>query len=280
MGGLMISQRVIPSYQGVFYERGPNHLYLPPHAMLRPYISNYTVSFPTQNEMPDDYTILPTASCTLVVSVHDGGIISRLRGVNTRACKVGVHANKMKLLLLIEFHPGGLYPFLPVNQQELLDASVSLDLLDNRLKHSVENALEDAGSIQVLVDGLDGIFLSLLAGHERNEAVASVMRHILMRRGEASIRELSEQTHYSPKHMGRLFTLHIGASPKLFSRVVRVNHAIHLLQGRPANITGVAAQAGYFDQPHFIHDFKSICSLTPQEYLKRMSVFYNDRFKI
>lgn len=276
----MISQQDIRTYQGMAFERGANHLYLPPHALLRPYISHYTLSFPTAEEMPDGYTILPSASCTLVVSVNGSGMISRLRGVNTQAVTVGAHANKMKLLLLVEFRPGGLPPFLPVDQQELVDTSVGMDALDRQLAASVEHMLESSCSIHSLIDGLDTFFLSVLVRNERNEAVAQMLQFILLRRGEVAMTELAGQFHYSPKHIGRLFARHVGASPKVFSRIVRANHAIRLLQVLPASIAGVAAQAGYFDQPHFVHDFRSICGLTPQEYLGRMSFFYNDRFKM
>lgn len=140
----MISQEDIKTYRGLFFIRGGSHLYVPPHALLRPYISNYTFSFPTPQAMPDEYTVLPSASSTLVVSADGKGIVSRLRGVNTQACRVGTHANRMKLLTLIEFRPGGLYPFIQVGQQELLDQSIDLDALDAGLAHTVQNALIDA----------------------------------------------------------------------------------------------------------------------------------------
>lgn len=75
------------------------------------------------------------------------------------------------------------------------------------------------------------------------------------------------------KQISRLFFRHVGTSPKMFSRIVRANYALRLLQNQPQRSADVAAQAGFFDQPHFIHDFKMICGLTPQEYRRNMSVF-------
>ncbi len=275
----MVSQQELAAYQGVSFERGANHLYLPSHPLLQPHISHYTVSFPTANDMPDSYAILPSASCTLVVSVGSASMHSRLRGVNTQACIVGTHANKMKLLLLIEFRPGGLRPFLQIDQQELMDISVGMELLDRPLMLAVEHVLEQATDIGALIDGLDGVFLSRLAKRASNHAVTQILRYIQLRRGEAAIGELACQFHYSPRQIGRMFAYHVGAGPKEFSRIVRVNHAIRILQDKLSSVADVAAQAGYFDQPHFVHDFRSICGLTPQDYLKKMSVFYNERYK-
>ncbi len=276
----MITQEDLKLFRGAAFTHADDHLYAPPHVLLRPYISNYTVSFPTPQAMPDAYTILPSASCTLVVSVDGSNIVSRLRGVNTVACPVGAHANRMRLLVLIEFRPGGLHPFLPVDQQELLDTSVGLDILSAGLARQVRDALESAPGIQALLEALDGIFLGLLCSREQDRRVAAILRGILARHGEVAIGELAREVHYSEKQLRRVFLHHVGASPKLFSRVARVNYALRLLQRRPARLTDVAAQAGYFDQPHLIHDFQTICGLTPQQYQREMSVFYNDRFKM
>jgi len=53
---------------------------------------------------------------------------------------------------------------------------------------------------------------------------------------------------------------------------------LRLLQNLPVNHVDVAAQTGFFDQPHFIHDFRAILGLTPQKYICNMSDFYNDEF--
>lgn len=131
-----------------------------------------------------------------------------------------------------------------------------------------------------MIDALDGIFLRLLQEKGHDGRITAIMRNILMRHGEVSMRELSDDVHYSQKHLSRLFLHHVGTSPKMFSRVVRVNYALKLMQNLPTTFTDVAAQAGYFDHPHFIHEFQTICGLTPKEYKQNMSIFYNDSFKM
>lgn len=280
----MLLQESIKCYQGDVLARGSSFLYIPPHRLLQPYISNYTISFPTPQSMPDGYTVLPTASSTLVISVSTDNIISVLRGVNIKACNVGAHANKMKLLLLVEFHPGGLYPFFRMDQWEVADSSFTLDGLDKALAQTLEDVLMASGHVKVLVNALDRIFIARLPERNQRDTGVSfpgILCDIIHRHGNINARELSSEFCYSEKHVRRLFLRYVGASPKTFSRIVRVNYALRLLQLPPQRvIADVAAEAGFFDQPHLIHDFKSICGLTPQAYIQNMSVFYNDWFKM
>lgn len=276
----MISLESIAGYKGAALSRGSNFLYIPPHSLLQPYIANYTISFPTPQSMPDEYTILPTASSTLTMIMSADAIFYGLRGVNTKACHVGSYANKMKLLLLVEFHPGGLYPFLRIDQLELVDTSFALDELDKKLVQTLEKEFMRSGSIETLVEALDRLFIARLTDSHAGRGVSALMRSIAERHGNIGTRELSSQFGYSEKQTCRLFLRHVGTSPKTFSRIVRVNYSLRLLKNQPQHFADVAAQAGFFDQPHFIHDFKTICGMTPQEYRRNMSVFYNDPFKM
>lgn len=67
----MISLESMRRYRGAVLMGGGSFLYLPPHQALQSYIANYTITFPTPQTMPEDYTILPTASTTLIIAVVD-----------------------------------------------------------------------------------------------------------------------------------------------------------------------------------------------------------------
>lgn len=230
--------------------------------------------------MPDEYTILPTASSTLVLSVTNDTIISAVRGVNTIACNVGSYANRMKLLLLIEFRPGGLFPFIKIDQTELADASFSLNDLDHTLKQPLEDVLIRSNSIGSVVTALNGILIDRLASYQSNHIIVPFLQLIVRRHGNIGTHSLSREFCYSEKHIRRLFLQHVGTGPKAFSRIVRTNYALQLIQKRQRSFAAVASEAGFFDESHFIRDFEAICGLTPLEYEKKMSVFYNDVYKL
>ncbi len=273
----MISKADIECYQGVSLSRGDDFLYVAPHALLRPYISCYTISFP--NNMPDRYLILPSASSTMVISADDRAVFGALRGVNTKICDVGNYANKMEFLLLIEFHSGCLFPLIRANQSQFVDISFELKDIDKSLMQAIQNELVKSESIDTLITSLDTLFLNRLEDFHAEKIIAAMKNKILVCNGDISIRDLSYEFFYSEKHIRRLFLQYIGTSPKIFTRIVRVNYALQLLQKKNMRFTDIAVKAGFFDQSHFIHDFTSVCGVTPREYMKSMSVFYNDTYK-
>lgn len=276
----MIALKDVQRYQGPALIRGPGSVYVAPHPLLSPYIANYTVTCPSHGAMADDYTILPTASATLSYAIGNNAVTGGLRGINTKAVTVGSHANQFETLLLIEFHPAGLYPLIRIPQSELLDASFAFAHLSAQLNQEILDAVNAAEGIHSLKSRLDRLFLSRLADAAIHPSLLNAVKVIMDMHGAVSGHALSQTVFLSERQLERIFMQHLGTGVKTFSRIVRVNHSLHLLQAADGSISGLAAEAGYHDQSHFIRDFQALCGITPQGYLKRMSVFYNDAFKM
>jgi len=65
-------------------------------------------------------------------------------------------------------------------------------------------------------------------------------------------------------------------TPKQYCRIRRFQRALTMTnRGRPVDWTGVALDCGYFDQAHFIHDFRSFAGLTPTAYQSARTAFQN-----
>jgi len=227
-----------------------------------------------------DYTILPSASATLCYSIGADGIAGGLRGVNTKPAVVGAAANRLGLLVLIEFRPGGLYPLLRIPQTELLDSGFPFQDIDAGLHRRILGAVAASRGITSLKECLDGIFLSRLSDARQNPQLCQAMKHIRASGGTMGCRRLSGEVFLSERELGRIFGQQLGVGVKTFSRIVRINRAVKLLQRSGGTMASVAAGAGFFDQSHFIRDFHSLCGTTPKAYTERMSIFYNDAYKL
>lgn len=85
------------------------------------------------------------------------------------------------------------------------------------------------------------------------------------------VAEIREPTGLSEKAFTMLFRDRVGLTPKPYMRVRRLRAAMRRLecgQGRGADL---AADLGYFDQPHFIREFRSFAQTSPTGYLQSRS---------
>jgi AraC-like DNA-binding protein len=91
---------------------------------------------------------------------------------------------------------------------------------------------------------------------------------IIRSRGTLHVNDLSKDTGYSSRYMIKAFERYIGASPKLFSRIIRFQHVLGLLEGNHYKETlEHIFELGYFDQNHFIKEFKEFSLTTPKKYI-------------
>lgn len=81
------------------------------------------------------------------------------------------------------------------------------------------------------------------------------------------VRKIQLETGFSHTHFIQLFREQVGLTPKLFSRVRRFQALMARIEkGFPVNWAELAADTGYFDQAHLIHDFREFAGVTPLEF--------------
>jgi len=93
---------------------------------------------------------------------------------------------------------------------------------------------------------------------------------------EMSIGAMTGATGLSAKRFIGHFKTAVGMTPKSYSRVLRFQRAVALAErGHRLDWTRVALETGYFDQAHFIHDFRSFAGITPTHYQGARTEFRN-----
>lgn len=92
-----------------------------------------------------------------------------------------------------------------------------------------------------------------------------------------TVSSLADIACLSKRHYERIFDEAVGMNPKEYSRVVRFQKALWLMQNGEQDFAGIAAECGFSDQSHFIRDFKAMSGHTPRT-LSRYCLPYSDLF--
>ena len=80
------------------------------------------------------------------------------------------------------------------------------------------------------------------------------------------VSKISDSLGYSERHINSVFKCDFGVPVKQYSNIIRMQSAIEQL--RQADVMDVVSDLGYYDQAHFIHDFKRYTGLTPKGFLR------------
>lgn len=177
----------------------------------------------------------------------------------------------------VSFAPGGTRAFFAEPADALAGGDIPLDALwpardAARLREQLLAAASPAHALDVLE--------AALAAHWRDRplhrAVAAGLAGFQAAPDVARVATAAHAAGLSPRRFAEHFRRDVGLTPKQFCRVARFQRALTEAHG-PAEVdwAGVAASCGYFDQAHFIHDFRAFSGLTPTGYRAGRTAFRN-----
>lgn len=249
--------------------------YLLPRKNLKSLISNFTITFPNRTIIPDNYSIMPHGSVTLVLFYYNTELHSFLFGPTTKSIKVGNIANQCEIIFIIEFQPAGFSTLKNLNQNELTDKIIPFSSIDFSLDTGIKKIFKNSTSVDELLSEIETEILQNIMFQYPKE-LHSAINLIIQMEGIISSSEVSDKTHYCSRHLNRLFNLYLGMSIKTFSRLVRINKSFHLLHDTTNTLATICEKLGYYDVSHFVKDFKIVCNITPQDFRNNMSDFYSE----
>ena len=93
--------------------------------------------------------------------------------------------------------------------------------------------------------------------------VQAAIAQIEASQGRLRIETLANDLKVSRQHLGTLFRSQVGISAKLFARICRFQHSVAALRAGEQDFAGLAAEHGYTDQAHLVHEFRDLGGVTP-----------------
>lgn len=170
----------------------------------------------------------------------------------------------------VRFYPYSFAHFVSTPILELADKETTLsDLFGEAVAQSLETKIIEAANTKARIEIIEQFLLDRL--HQPSvidQIVKSTVEVLTQTKGNASINTILKGDLSKRRNLERNFAKQVGISPKQLGRIIRLQTALKLLLNKTdENLTQIAYESDYYDQAHFIKDFKSFTGTNPREYL-------------
>ncbi len=178
-------------------------------------------------------------------------------------------------IFVVRFHPNGFLPFTTIPIKEMENTPIYLERLFGRKGKELETRILNASNTSKKIKIIESFLLERLNNKKlTDKVVKSTIETISTANGQLSINELSKHNNLSRRILARKFSSTVGLSPKKLSKIIRLQTTLKTLLNKEVyKLTDLAYENEYFDQAHFIKDFKEFTGITPKE-------FYGDDLKM
>ena len=269
--------------------------HIEPHYLLKKHIDKMWLFTSSGKMFADDMRlVVPNGNIKLTLS-YQNGIVAEINGKNFASKEhditltgvidvpvtLDVEKHNFSETIGIEFNPQNAYRFFhfPLNEIQNHIYSVS-DLLGNGGKQLVEQ-ISNTASVQEKIILLQRFLLSQLSLNAEDLIFDFCIDKITTSKGKVAIKELERKTGYSSRWLNMKFMDKLGISPKNLASIVRFKHYYQgLISGNNNPFLKNDYYEFYYDQSHFIKDFKRFTGLPPTKYLKQINDFGETYYKV
>lgn len=166
------------------------------------------------------------------------------------------------------FLPEGLTPFLDMPVSALENKAVSIKDVFGEKGTMVEKEVMAANDNQQRIKIIEAFLLSRLAEPQAIDTITKACVEVIFQsQGQLGVVELADKVKMNRRNMERKFVAAIGMSPKQLSRVARLQATLKMLEEKKfTSLTSLAYENGYYDQAHFIKDFREFTGMSPKQF--------------
>lgn len=246
----------------------------PRSAALRPFIASFHYNESDLAQAVE--RILPNGQAHLMINLDEDefrtyggagcGALQRSRGAvlaGPHGRATAIDTREQRRLVAVEFRPGGAAAFLQMPLSEACDQIVDIDEFWGGQGRVLRERLLDARAPSRMFGLLESVLLDRFAVPPDRAMLAAAR---MLERG-LTLADTRTRLGLLPKTFVRRFREHTGLTPKRYARVRRLQAVVGSVCRRgEVDWSGIAADFGYADQAHLIHDFRDLTGLTPTAY--------------
>ena len=169
----------------------------------------------------------------------------------------------------IYLYPHAIPLLFNIPASELTNQMVELDVLNREQGSQLEDQILNSTSDEHRIALVEAFIENKLNRNPLPKLpVFDALKYILQASELPRVRQLSSDCFLSERQLERQFYKYAGFPPKQFIRISRFHRAMQFYGHQEFSLTDVALTCGYYDQSHFINDFKQFSGLNPKVYFK------------
>lgn len=233
---------------------------------------------------------LPNGDVEILIDFHDGpqyiydnNSLKEIQachhvwtsGVRTEPITIPSGTNAS--MMVVAFKKGMAAPFFPFPMNEIKDSVVDADLVWGNDFADIRERMLGTKDINVRFLMMEHFLVSkFVSKMDLNPCVAFAIREMTERPDALNIARMNAQIGYSQKHFTEMFRKSVGVNPKSYLKIMRFQKTVRTIDGSNEIDWGLIAQdCGFYDQAHFINDFKHFSGFTPEQYAKINTNYQN-----
>lgn len=250
-----------------------------PSERLRPYVKCYFI-FESESALELEDIVFPGGNMEIMFNLGEGIWRSavdnvfqttppvELWGQITRPLAIQSKGNNT--MLGIRFFSHSAACFLNEDIWEFNNQIADLrDVLGHPVK-TLHSRLMEVRELSKRIDLIENFLLSRLSAVEKRPEKIAMVGHMVQDMRKNAFTETMEvvasRYNITPRYLQKLFLQYTGIPPKLYGKINRFKQSLRLISNKENSLTSIAYDCGYFDQSHFIREFKSFTGLTPSAY--------------
>lgn len=179
----------------------------------------------------------------------------------------------------IGFKPEMLQLFLKERISNLLkrEATDLYDLLPGMEVDKLYEEMKLSNNTDEVLAGIESFLKRNLIFEKTDSRIQYAMK-LMGETENRSVKKISAELGISSSRLRNLFREYVGIAPKDLIKIYRLQSVLKSGLSSIESQTQLAYANGYFDQAHFIHEFKEAIGITPKKYFQNKKLtfdFYN-----
>jgi AraC-like DNA-binding protein len=168
-------------------------------------------------------------------------------------------------IVAVKLKPAALTQLFNIDMSSYTDKIVDIARLNDERLLKLSKLIVPFAEEEVVKTIFDGYFMKLITSATTSPVTAAIDL-VFKTNGMAPVKDLAIIAGVGERQLERLFKKYVGLSPKYYARIIRFNYIFKLIQAYETSWADIVYQAGYYDQSHFIRNFKAFTGEDPSSY--------------